>query len=178
MAKEIKKTKLNGGFTLLEVMIAMTVFSFFYVAYYVAQNQNVASSVIIREEIKLKELCTKKINEIIVKPPQFKESLTLTAEVTTFEEDKNYEARVTYKRLKIPDIKKIMGKEEEDDEGSNSDSGTSGIEQTFMNKIKENMQEMIWQVEVQVVNKETKANYTLSTWLQNTEAQVKDLGSF
>ena len=116
MAKEIKKTKLNGGFTLLEVMIAMTVFSFFYVAYYVAQNQNVASSVIIREEIKLKELCTKKINEIIVKPPQFKESLTLTAEVTTFEEDKNYEARVTYKRLKIPDIKKIMGKEEEDDE--------------------------------------------------------------
>ena len=46
-----------------------------------------------------------------------------------------------------------------------------------MNKIKDNLQEMIWQVEVQVVNKETKATYSLSTWLQNTEAQVKDLGS-
>ena len=176
MAKEIKKNKSNGGFTLLEVMIAMTVFSFFYVAYYVAQNQNVASSVTIREEIKLKELCTKKLNEIIVKPPQFKESLTLTTEVTAFEEDKNYEARVTYKRLKIPDVKKIMGKEEEDESGNN-DSGSSAIEQTFMNKIKENLQEMIWQVEVQVINKETKASYSLSTWLQNTEAQVKDLGS-
>lgn len=177
MAKEIKKSKLNQGFSLLEVMIALTIFSVFITVYVTSQGYNLADSVMIREEVKLKELCTRKINEIIVKPPEFREALTLTTDVSTFEDDKNFEARVTYKRLKIPDIKKIMGKEESDDTSSDSEGGSSGIEENFMNKIKENMQEMIWQVEVQVVNKDTKATYTLSTWLQNTEAQVKDLGS-
>ena len=175
MAKEIKDHKWEQGFSLLEVMIALTIFSVFITVYIAAQGYNILDSTQLKEEIRLKELCTRKINEIIVKPPQFREALTLTTEVTAFEDDKNYEARITYKRLKIPDIKKIMGKEEADEGNNGNDSGSSAIEENFMNKIKENMQEMIWQVEVQVVNKESKASYTLSSWLNNTEAAVKPL---
>lgn len=178
MAKEIKKQKWEQGFSLLEVMIALTIFSVFVTVYIAAQGYNISDSTLLREEIRLKELCTRKINEIIVKPPQFREALTLTTEVTTFEDDKNFEARITYKRLKIPDLNKIMGKEEgEENSNDNNETGSSSIENNFMNKIKENMQEMIWQVEVQVVNKESKASYTLSSWLSNTEATVKQLDS-
>lgn len=175
----MKKKITNQGFSLIEVMIAMTIFSVFITVYITSQGYNLTDSMNLKEEAKLKDLCSKKLNEIIVKPPQFREALTLSTEVTTFEDDKNYEARVTYKRLKIPDLKKIMGKDDDESGGDSGDGekGSSQAEAAFMNKVKENIQEMIWQVEVQVVNKETKATYTLSTWLQNNDATVKNLGS-
>jgi len=177
MAKEVKKQNAESGFSLLEVMIALTIFSIFITVYVTSQGYNIMDSTLLKEEVRLKELCTQKINEIIIKPPQFREALTLTTETASFENDKNYEAKITYKRLKIPDMKKIMGKDEEDEndnKGGNA-PGSNAIADNFMNKIKENLQEMIWQVEVQVVNKDSKASYTLSTWLTNTEAAVKPL---
>ncbi len=175
MAKTIARTHLQSGFSLLEVIIALTVFSMFITVYVTSQGYNLNDSAMIREEMKLKELTLRKINELIVKPPEFSEGLTLTSQTANFDDDKSYEAIITYKRLKLPELNKVLPKEEGEEA---SDESANGVEANFMNKIKENLEEIIWQVEVKVVNKETKASYTLSTWLTNAEAKLKKLDSF
>ena len=63
------------GFTLLEIMIAMTVFSMFVTAFVVSQGNNLADSSNMRSEYQLKNLLEKEINEIIVNPPEYTPAL-------------------------------------------------------------------------------------------------------
>ena len=65
-----KKLK-NKGFTLLEIMIAMTVFSLFVTAYVVSQGNNLADSSNMRYEYEMKNILEQEINQIIINPPEF-----------------------------------------------------------------------------------------------------------
>ncbi|MBF0207239.1 MAG: type II secretion system protein [Oligoflexia bacterium] len=123
------------GFTLLEVLVAVTLLGIFITAFMASQGFNVNDSAMMRKELLLQKLCQKKINEILLNPPELEESLTLTPQQGNFEESghANYEFTAEYKRLKIPDIAKIMGKREggdtssdASDSGDGSDSGGAG----------------------------------------------------
>ena len=96
----------SRGFSLMEVMIALTIFSFFITAFMVGHGGNISDSTFMEEELTLRHLCDKKIQSIIINPPEFKESLTLAPESGSFEEDeyKNYEFSVEYQRLEIPNL--------------------------------------------------------------------------
>lgn len=160
----------NSGFTLLEVLIAVTIFSVFITIYVASQGYNLADSVLLREEIQLKRLCKDKLNEVITDPPELRESLTLSPTVKTFDEFKEYEYQITWRRLKIPDASKMMGDEEDSGQSSGK---TYGIQKSLLEKVTKNMEEMIWQVEVTVRNKETEFEYSLSTWISNPKAKIK-----
>lgn len=166
--KFINRLKSNHGFSLIEVLIALSIFAVFATAFISSQGSNVADSGRIDEENLTHQLCEMKLNEIILNPPEFRESLTLSKETKGFEgeEIKDYEFTIEYRRLKIPNFAKIAG--ESGDEGAASSSAQGKI----FDLIKKNIEEMIWQISVTVRNKNTDYQFTLTTWLENTQAKV------
>jgi hypothetical protein len=81
------------------------------------------------------------------------------------EKDENFEYTITWMKLKIPDIGKIKGQ----DEGGEK---STGPEEMIFEKIKTNLEAMIYQVEVKVKNKDSGFFYSLSTWIHNDQAKV------
>lgn len=162
------KVKNNRGFSLVEVLIALTIFAVFATAFISSQGSNIADSGRIDEENLIQQLCENKLNEIVLNPPEFRESLTLSKETKGFEteEAKDYEYTIEYRRLKIPNFAKIAG--ESSEEGAQA-SSTQG---KVFDIIKKNMEEMIWQVSVTVRNKTSDYKFTLTAWLENTQAKV------
>ncbi len=146
--------------------MALTIFAAFTVAFISSQTSNINDSSMLEEEMTISRLCENKINEIYLSPPEFRESLTISKETKNFEEEENkdYEYTIEYKRFKIPDFSKITG------QGENAKS--SGMQAMVFQKMQKNLQEMIWQVSVTVRNKTTDYKYTLSTWIDNSQAKV------
>lgn len=171
MAKR-KKIKINSnqkGFTLFEVMIAIAIFAVFATVFVTGQGYNILDSSRLKNELKLKDLCENKINELISNPPEFRDSLTLTKESKDFENDPNYQYTIEYKKYKPIDITKMKNSAE--DEGENQSK--NDMDKRIWNTYKENIEKIIWQVEVTVKDKTTEETFRLSTWLYNQNADVK-----
>lgn len=169
MAKEISKPTLcnnQKGFTLIEVMIATGIFAVFIAAYMVAQGFNFSDSSKFSENIKLKNLAEMKMNEIIMDPPELSESLTVGSEEKTFEDEEDYQYKLTWKKFELPDLSKF----EEDQ--NQQDDPVKQLEMKLYEKIKENMEKMLWQLEITIKNKLTGETYTVSSWLYNGEAEL------
>lgn len=178
--KKQKKFMRNGflinkyGFSLLEVMIALMVFAFFAASYIGAEGYNVDSSTIIRQELQLQQLTEEVMNELIINPPKFENALTLTSETKNFEREglENFQYTITWQRLDIPDLSTIQGEENlEEEESESSEDTNQPLTNKMFREIKKYVREKLWQVEITVTNKETEFNYTLSTWLSNSEAK-------
>lgn len=165
MAKKIINGQ--GGFTLVEVMIASGIFAVFVAAYMVAQGYNLSDSAKFSEDLKMKSLAETKINEIIMDPPEFGESLTLGTDIKTFEDDDGYEYKTVWKKFILPDLAKIRGETEED-----SNNPAKQLEKKLFEKIKENMEKMIWQLELTIINKSSGEQYSVTTWLYDGEAEL------
>ena len=160
----------QAGFTILEVLIALTIFAVFASVYSLSQGHNFMSSSILRQDLKLQELCVNRLNEILLNPPDLTESLTLSEDVKTDENDRNFEYHVKYARFKIPDVNLILGSEDEDDDGQNMNQA---VAKKVGEQIKKNIEENIWQVAVTVVDKANNRSITLASWLTNRKAKVK-----
>lgn len=161
--------KNEEGFTLFEVMISLAIFSVFMVAYLSGEGGILLDSATMRSEIKLQSFAERKINEIIVSPPELSESLTLAPQTGKFEDDENFSWSVTYKKFVLPDLDKLKGIDGED--SANNDEG-SAQEKILYNAVKKNMETLLWQVEVSVKNLTTESSHTVSTWVSNRRAKV------
>jgi len=160
--------KHQAGFTILEVLIALTIFAVFASVYSMSQGHNYMSSTILRQDLKLQELCNNKLNEILLNPPVLQDSLTLTEDVKSDENDRNIEYHVKYARFKIPDLNLILGTEDED----NSDTNQA-MAKRIGEQIKKNIEDSIWQVQVTVVDKTNNRSLALASWLTNRKAKIK-----
>ncbi len=165
--------KNQKGFTLIEVLISVTVFSIFALSFVTGLGYNLLDSSSLKQEMILKDLCESKINEIIANPPELKDSLTISKETKTFDDYSDYSYTIQYKKFPVPDLKKILAPKDNSDE----ESEQAQLNNRIFGVFKENMEKMLWQVEVQVKNKSTEATFTLSTWLLNPAADVK-IGQF
>lgn len=169
-AQQNKSRSLNSGFTIIEVIIALAIFAAFATAFLTGQSYNVADSVILKKELFLRELSHNIINEVIIDPPNLESSLTLTPTKKSFEDFPNYEYIIEYKKFEIPEISKLKGSSEDEDE-----------EQTQMQKqietqLKENLEKLIWQLQVTVRDKTTDESYSIATWLLDSEEEVQFSG--
>lgn len=160
----------TDGFTLIEVMIALSIFAFFITAFMTTQGMNIASSGLIREDLLLRDLTELKINEIIENPPDLRDNLILAPETKSFEDYPEYEYKIEYQKFLIPDLAKIKGNSEEN---QSEQDDLAVLQARLFNTVKDNIEKMIWQVRVSVRNKETDYSFELSTWLLNKDAQVK-----
>ncbi|AUN97963.1 prepilin-type N-terminal cleavage/methylation domain-containing protein [Bacteriovorax stolpii] len=178
MAERKIRTTLLGnrsGFTLIEVMIAIAIFAVFASAFVTGFGYNLMDSGKLKEDILLKDFCENKINEIITNPPALSDSLTLTKDTKDVENNNNYQTIVEYKKFFVPDMSKIESSA--DLEQSQEESQEKQLEKRIFTVFKENMEKMIWQVEVTVKNKSSGETYKLDAWIMNQNADVA-IGSF
>lgn len=183
----VRQINNNKGFSLLEVMIAITLFAFFVTAYLTSQGYNVEDSRLSEEQLILQQLAERKINELILDPPKFSNATANTLETKTFEESefKNYEYTLEIKRLTIPDFAQLFAqKENTTDDARDAYDGdyfndatksqrNGNLEKLVFTELKKNIENILWQARVTVRNKETKYNFTLSTFLTNHNERVQ-----
>jgi prepilin-type N-terminal cleavage/methylation domain-containing protein len=173
MAKREKIISNQSGFTLLEVMIAIAIFTVFATVFVTGQGYNLIDSGKLRNELVLKDICENKMNDIISNPPELRDSLTLTNETKDVENNPNYQYTIEYKKFKVPDMNKLKNSAEDDAQNNPQDAMEKRVFEIF----KENMEKLIWQVEVTAKDKTTQDTFKLSTWLYNQNADVK-IGTF
>jgi prepilin-type N-terminal cleavage/methylation domain-containing protein len=183
VANQIKNQQ---GFSLLEVMIAITLFAFFVTAYLTSQGYNVEDSRLSEEQLLLQQLAERKINELVLDPPLFSNATADSKETKTFEEAefKNYEYTLEIKRLIIPDFAQLFAQKDAASEdaqdsydGNYYAEGTKAqrnqaLEKLVFEELRKNIEKIIWQARVTITNKETKYNFTLSTFLTNYNEKI------
>lgn len=181
------KTLNQKGFSLIEVLVAFTLFALFITAFLTGQGYNVTDSELSREQLILQSLAERKINELILDPPKFTNADNNKKETRTFEETEwqTYEYTLELKKLVIPDFGQLFGQkdgvgQEGQDayEGNYFDDGNksqrnSNLEKKIFEELKKNIERIIWQARVTVTNKETKYSYTLSTYLTNYNEKIQ-----
>lgn len=175
------------GFSLLEVMIAITLFAFFITAFLTSQGYNVSDSALSEEQLILQSLCERKINELILDPPPFNNVTENLKETKTFEETEfnGYQYTLEIKKLTIPDFAQLFSqKDATTEEGQDSYEGNyyneggrnaqnANLEKLVFEELKKNIERVVWQARVTVTNKETNYNYTLSTFLTNYNEKIQ-----
>lgn len=172
------------GFSLVEVMIAITLFGFFVTAFLTSQGYNVSDSALSEQQLMLQQLCEQKINQLHLDPPKFENLTDSSKETKPFEEKdySDYEYTIEIKKLVIPDFAQLFANKgaasEEATESYDGDylnqtaNRNSSLEKLVFEELKKNIEKMIWQVRVTVTNKDTKYNYSLSTWVTNYNERV------
>ena len=173
MVKGLINSNNQNGFTLVEVMIALTLFAVFVTVFLMSQGTNVANSIQMAEDITLHNLAESKINEVILDPPTFTNATASDKETKNFEDEgfKHYKYTIEYKKLEIPDLNQLMGKSDEED-NPNEDNKNNAIKKMVFKKLKDNMEKILWQVKVTITNTETDYKYDLSTWVTNPDAKI------
>jgi len=81
------RTTAQGGFSLLEVMMAVTLFTTFTAAFMVSQGYNLADSALSEEQLKLHMLAEQRMNDLLINPPKFNNALENLKETKPFEEE-------------------------------------------------------------------------------------------
>ena len=162
------------GFTLLEVMIALTMFSIFLTAFLVSQGGNIASSTLMQEELTLKNLAMTKLNELILEPPAFTESLNGKIDSKNFDSPyQDYSYIIEWRKLEVPDFQDVLmtGTVSQGDNENNQQ--LDAIKQLVFTQLKENIEKIVWQVRVTVKNRETNFPFSISTWVLNNDTPVQ-----
>ncbi len=181
------KLKNEQGFSLLEVMIAVTLFAFFVTAYLTSQGYNVEDSRLSEEQLILQQLAERKINELFLDPPKFTNVTTTLKETKTFEESEfsGYEYTLEIKKLTVPDFGQLFSQKDgvsEDAQNayegdyyndSTKNQRNQALEKMIFEELKKNIEKIIWQARVTVTNKETKYNFSLSTFLTNYNEKIQ-----
>ena len=173
MAKELENKFTDKGFTLVEVMIAMTIFGLFITAFLMSQSANISSSVTMAEDLTLQSLAERKINEVLLDKPVFTNATENDVEIKKFEEEEfqRYQYKIEFKKLEFPNFNQLTGAGEEEEDPYGEDAN-SAIKKMVFDKLKKNMEEILWQVRVTITNTDTDYSYSLSTWLTNDRAKI------
>ncbi len=166
-----KTTKNQSGFSLIEVLIAITVFSVFISAYTLTQGNNLTDSIRMSEELILKKLTEKIINEIVLNPEEVTPSQSLKPVTKKFEEDglEFYEYTIEYQRIELPDLSQIAAGEDNNED----DGGNAALQKRIYDQFKDNIERLVWQARVTVKNTDSGYSYVLSTFIKSRRANVK-----
>ncbi|MCO4792341.1 MAG: type II secretion system protein [Bacteriovoracaceae bacterium] len=159
------------GMTLLEVMISLAIFSVFIASFMVSQGYNIRDSEELRDEITLRNLAQQVMDETIINPPVFRESLTLTPETKTFEDHEDFTYTMTWKKFVIPDLDKIQGNDPTEQQGKR-EAGDE-VQRRIFDQIKKNLEKMVWQLEVTIESKVNGKKYSISSWLYDDKAKIR-----
>jgi prepilin-type N-terminal cleavage/methylation domain-containing protein len=182
----VKTLKSNSGFTLLEVMISLTLFGVFIAAYFMTQGYNISDSILNQEQLTLQMLAEKQMNEIIIKREKLTNAQVDLKETKTFEEKEysNYQWTLEYKKLEVPDFGKIFSAAQGADGEAGEDAGDdtsnltsadkkNSLNQVIFDRLKDNLERILWQVRITVTNKETKYSFALSRWIVKYDEPVQ-----
>lgn len=150
-------------------MIALAIFSAFILGIYTTVGHNVSSSVLFKEDINLHNLAELKMNEILLSKRKFTNATESDTDSGNFEipgfEKYKYEIKIV--PTKFPDFSQIMGKSEQDD-----NSSPNPIQKVIFDKLKKNLEEIMWQVTVTTTNTENNYAYELKSWVEKSNPKL------
>jgi prepilin-type N-terminal cleavage/methylation domain-containing protein len=172
MAEKLRPGTGQKGFSLIEILMALTLFATFVSVYVINQGSSIADNQTLRDEMNLANLADEKIQEILLSPPPFNESLTVSKDTKRFDKKgfEDYEYTIEYKRLEFPDLSKLAGAAGDGNEGG--DNIKQAIASKIFTSLKDNIKELLWQVSVTIKNTSTGRLYVLSTWLTNPNGTI------
>ncbi len=172
MVEKLRPGTGQKGFSLIEILMALTLFATFVAVYVINQGSTIADNESLRDEMNLANLADEKIQEILLSPPPFNESLTVSKETKRFEKKgfEDYEYTIEYKRIEFPDLSKLTAASGEGDEGG--DNIKQAIASKIFLNLKENIKELLCQVRVTIRNTSTGRLFVLSTWLTNPNGTI------
>lgn len=161
--------------TLIEVLIAVFIFSIFILAFISAQGNNINTSIRFKEELKLRDIAEIIINEQLINPPEVKVSSGKVKvkniselKYKKFEEDEAYEYSIETYKISIPDFDKIIGSNEQSQEEKQKQS----TQKLIYEKFKDNMENLVYQMSVTIRHIPSQKTFTLSSWFY-VEGEVK-----
>lgn len=163
----------SKGFTLVEVLMALAVFSFFIVVFMSTQGYNITTSTRMKNDLEMHNIAEYKINEAILNLPALNDSRPEIIEEKNFEETKwaHFSYKLEYRKLELPDFNKLLPEDENANETA-EDNQNETLQKKIFEKLKTNMEKMLWQVQVTIIEKESGTEYTLSSWIQNPAAKI------
>lgn len=173
----VKKIINNSqGFSLIEVMIALMIFGVYVTALIFSQSNNVSGSMKMASDLELHNLAEMKLNEILIRKKEFTNATENEVDSGAFEIEgyKNYKYEIKIRKNEFPDFAQIMGKSEDED----SDQNNSALQKLIFDKMKKNVEEILWQVNVKVTNTNTDESYELNSWINKTNAKLDTNFSF
>ena len=164
------------GMTLIEVTIAIFLFAVFITAFMTGQGDNISDSIEFKGELLLKDIAEMKMNETIINPPQdFRPTagkVNVNEEKKKFEEIEeypDYQYAVQLFKVTIPELEKITGQAEEE----NNPNQDQAIQKRIFDNFKRNMEQLVWQIVITVEHKPSGATYDLSTWYYNPQGRIQ-----
>lgn len=149
----------SAGFTLMEIIISVGIFTTFVATFVMIESYNLNDSIVLKEELELRKMAQLKMNFLIITPPSFEINLTKT-EKGTFEEHPHIEYRITYK--KFPDMSLFLEKAE-NEQGSN-------VSFKQAEKFTKYLRIFLLQAEVTVTNTMSLRKLTLTRFLYDSSA--------
>jgi len=167
----------NKGFTLLEVMIALALFSVFFVVFLSSQSSNFISSNRMEKRLIMHNIAENVMSDLLTAPPPLNPSLTLKPQVFKYENNDDYEYSIEYKQFELPNI--FTQPQEGEESSDSAQNQQSQYVDLLYKQVKENVKEALWQVRISVIEKETKYEYWLTAWLRNPNFEIRtDLPKF
>lgn len=165
----------QSGFSLIEVMIALTIFGVYVTAMIISQSNNVGSSIRMAEDLALHNLAEMKMSETLIGNKEFTNATENDVKTGNFtiEGYKNFKYKVSIKKTEFPDFSQIMGQSEDDE-----DQKASAVQKLIFEKMKKNVEEILWQVNVEVTNTDTEQSYELNSWINKSNAKIDTNFSF
>lgn len=160
------------GFSLIEVMIALAIFAAFSTAIIQTQISNIDKSVRMRDDTEIFKLAELKMNESLTDVKKFTNATENDPDTGSFEIEgfKNYKYKVEYKKNEFPDFAQLSGKGEDEEE--DTQDGNTAIKKAIFDKLKKNMELLLWQIKVTVTNSDTGYSTELTSWVTNEEAKL------
>lgn len=164
------------GMSLIEVMIALAIFGIFITSYMSGQGSNLRDSQNMRSEIELRSVAEAIINEIIIDPPELRESLTLSPTSQNYEENDNFSYLVEWRKFEIQEILNALTQTDSDSYDPEAVERAQ-MRERINQQIAKNMEQLIWQLMVTVEDRTTGERFSLSTFIYNDKGQV-EFGNF
>ena len=167
MAKRVN----DHGMTLIEVLIALAIFAAVSVALVATVTDLIDSSNNFRNDVKLHSLAELKMNEVLIGNREFSEATNNSEDSGQFEVEgfEDYKYKVQIRRMELPNLAEIMGQTGEQED--RTPSRQLDIQNRIFGILKKNLEEMIWQVKVEVTAPNNQI-YELTSWIEKSNAQI------
>jgi len=167
----------QSGFSILEVMVALAIFGAYATVMILTQVSNTDRSMNMAKDLKLHTLAQMKMNEVLIRKNEFTNASENDVETGNIEIEglEYFKFQVEFKRNEFPDFSALMG--QTDEQVAEADPN-AGIKKLIFDKMKKNVEEMIWQVKVTIINTQDSTSYELNSWVNKDNAKLDTKFSF
>lgn len=159
----------ESGFSLFEVLIAISAFAIFFIVFANSFFQNQRASTELNEELLMSSLAEKKVREILLNLPAFSESLHNSKKKENFEApDQDFSYIIEWSRLDFPNFVDLMNANNPEEKNS----GTQPIVNQVFKQVQEATKDIIWQMRLTVVHNSSGRIYPVSSWIKNPSKDI------